>query len=142
MEKKINIITELIKEGQIVLIKNQFMGDKDGDDVAVYSGKIKTYKYPIGDKDGRKCRSLGRNDKGVIEFKYDEEGSTGEEMIYDYSLLGKNGGSYNFDEFDDISSWDIRIIDENHPKYDKNLSKSGKQFDQMLNIFGKMFGES
>ena len=136
MEKNIKSFTEL-KEGDLVLIKNPLVGD----DVAVVASVHESHKYPIT-SNGVKQRSLGHV-KGKLTFiSAKDEGCVGDEMILHYDLLGSfGGGSYSFKEIDDPSEWDIRLIDESHPKFDKKLANDGKSFSIMMGMFSKMFGE-
>lgn len=137
MEKAIKSFTEL-KEGDLVLIENPLISD----DVAVVSSVYKSHKYPITDSNGVKQRSLGHVDGKLKFVSAQEEGCVGNEMILHYDLLSNFGGaSYSFKEMDDPSEWNIRLIDESHPKYDKKLAKEGKMFSKMMDMVSKMFGE-
>lgn len=137
MEKAIKSFTEL-KEGDLVLVKNPLIND----DVAVVSCVHKSYKYPITDSNGVKQRSLGHVNGKLKFVSAQDEGCVGDEMILHYDLLSNfGGGSYSFKEIDDPSEWDIRLIDESHPKFDKKLAKQGESFSKMMGVFSKMFGE-
>lgn len=135
MEKQIKSFSEIEKAGQVVLIKNPIIGDND---VAVCSGIHETYKYPIGDSNGRKSRSLGRV-KNKLKFVYaDEVGDTGNEMIKEYFFTSNVAGDYTFKEDDDPTKWNVRLIDSKHKLYDKNFSKFGSKFDRMINMFASL----
>lgn len=138
MEKQIKSFSELGKEGQLVLISNPLLKD----DVAVLSSKHKSYKYPIGDSTN-KIKSRNTHVNGVLtNIKATDEGCKGDEMELEYTFLSNfGGGSYTFSESDDPTPWNIRIIDETHPKYDSKLSGEGQQFSNMMGMFSKMFGE-
>ncbi len=132
MEKRINKFKEL-KVGDVLLIDNPITKE----DVCVLSSIHETYKYPIGDKNGRKWYSKDVDNK-IIQIYADVNGENGDEMINEYCILSSKAGSYNFRE-DDDPIWNIRVIDKNHPKYDESLSKSGKEFGSMFDIINKMF---
>ena len=114
MEKTIKSFSELTKTGQLLLVDNPLIKS----DLVVFSTKHKTHKYPITDSNGRKCRSLGRVG-GSIQFEYaDQVGDTGKEMIWEYNFESSQSGSYTFKEDDSPLTWNFRLIDKSHPKYD------------------------
>lgn len=138
MEKPLKSFKELdsAEEGTLLLIDNPLVGEE----VAVVAFKMKELKYPFSDEKGRKSRSDGKN------FIYaDEENATGDEEIWVYELLGENGGNYSFKEDDDPTNWNIRMIDESHPKYNKNAVSAGKETADAMKIVSEMiskhFGE-
>jgi len=104
------------------------------DDVMVLSCVGTTHKYPISDKKGR-CRSLGHVN-GSLQFVYAaDEGCKGDEMIKEYDFISKLGASIHFIEGDDdLAQWNIRPIDENHPMYDKEMSKGGEFMGNFLGM--------
>lgn len=137
MEKAIKSFSELTKPGQLLLVDNPLIKD----DLVVFSTKHKTHKYPITDSTGRKCRSLGRVG-GSIHFEYaDQVGDTGKEMIWEYNFESSQAGSYTLKEDDSPLTWNFRLIDETHPKYDKKMASFGGQFHSMMGMISKMFGE-
>ncbi|HWY36546.1 MAG TPA: hypothetical protein VNX68_18025 [Nitrosopumilaceae archaeon] len=128
MEKKITTVDlPNLKVGQLFLVNAIF-----GEEVFVLSSIIETYKYPIGGSTGRKCRNK-RIDDVLTSIYADEQGETGNEMIMEYGFLGT--GSLTLDALDDFEVWNIRLIDEAHPKYNKVLSENGKQFSKILHMF-------
>ena len=138
MEKKIKSFNEL-KVGDLVLIESPasktFKG-KVEDDLCVVSSIIPTYKYPIGDQSGRKYYMKDR--KPVYA---DECGETGKEMINKLHLTSSTIGEYNFRE-DEEPIWNIRLIDETHPRWDSKFSNHGKKMDGIINMFGNLLGKS
>ena len=133
MEKKIKSFNEL-KVGDLVLIESPvsrtFKG-KVEDDLCVVSSIIPTYKYPIGDQSGRKFYMKNRQ-----PVYADECGDTGKEMINEWHLTSSIMGEYNFREDDDVI-WNIRLIDETHPKWNSKFSKHGKTMDSIIDMFAK-----
>lgn len=138
METKIKSFKELRKPGQVLLIDNPLIKD----DVCVLSSVMKTYKYPISDSAGRRHRMIDNKSGRVMPDYADQNGETGNEMIDEYSILSSKAGSYTFKEDDDPKLWNVRIISKDHPKYDKSIAKSGKQFGSMMNMMSKLFGEN
>jgi hypothetical protein len=137
MEVKIKSLEELTKAGQLLLMKSPF----GGDDIAVYSGKHKTYKYPIT-TDGRKARSLGYDQKKGFNYVFaDDSGDKGDEMIWQYDFLTKMGATVTLDECDDIKTWNFRLIDNTHAEYDEEFAKYGNNFASMLSLVSKSFGD-
>jgi hypothetical protein len=137
MEKTLKSFSELTKPGQLLLVDNPLIKD----DLVVFSTKHKTHKYSITDFNGRKCRSLGRVG-GSIQFEYaDQVGDTGKEMIWEYNFESSQSVSYTFKEDDSPLTWNFRLIDETHPKYDKKIASFGGQFHSMMGMMVKMFGE-
>lgn len=129
MEKQIKLFNEL-KPGDLLLIDNPLIKD----DVAVVSTIIDVHKYPISDSTGRK--SYMKDRKPVYA---DQNGETGNEMIKEYGISSSKAGDYNFreDDTDVIPLWNIRLIDNTHPKWDQKLSNSGKSMGKLFNLFGK-----
>jgi hypothetical protein len=130
MEKKI-IKSDLpnLKIGQLFLVDLPMLGE----DVFVLSSKIKIHKYSITNSAGRKCMNKRDITNRLYSVFADEEGDTGDEMIWQWGFTGL--GSLTIDQCDEIPNWNIRLIDKTHPKYDKKLAKSGKIFDKFLNLF-------
>lgn len=138
METKIKSFKELGRPGQVLLIDNPLVKD----DVCVLSSVMKTYKYAISDQSGRKYRMIDDPLTGRTKPDYaDQNGETGSEKIDEYCILSSKAGSYTFEEDADPTAWNIRIITKDHPKYDKNVAKSGKQFGSMMNMMKNIFGE-
>lgn len=129
METQIKSFKEIKKPGQLFLIDNPIMKD----DVVAFFGKLETYKYPIGDDKGNRCRSLGMVDGKLKFVNAKDENAVGDEMINEYTFVSENvGGNYTFLEDDDPTAWNIRIIDKKHPKYNKLLCDEGKMFAQQM----------
>lgn len=134
MEKKL-ISFKDVKVGEIFLIDNPLFEE----DVTVCASIMKVNKYPISEKNGRKLRMVDDSSNGRTKPEYaDEVGDKGDEMINEYTFLSSNVGDYMFKE-DDIPVWNIRQIDEEHPKYDKKLVKEGIGFHEMFSFFDKFF---
>lgn len=129
MEKQIKSFNEL-KPGDLLLIDNPLIKD----DVAVVSTIFDVHKYPISDSNGRK--SYMKDRKPVYA---DQNGETGDEMIKEWGISSSKAGDYNFreDDTDIITIWNIRLIDNTHPKWDQKLSNSGKSMGSLFNLFGK-----
>lgn len=123
-----------VKVGQQFLIDNPLLGE----DLVVCVSVIDSHKYSITSND-RKLRMIEDKTTGRTKPQYaDESGDNGDEMIKEYCFASSKMGDYTFDECDD-PCWNIRQIDETHPKYDKSLTSYANQFDSMLNMFAKMF---
>lgn len=137
MEKKLNSFTELTKPGQLLLVDNPLIKD----DLVVFSTKHKTHKYPIT-SNGRKLRNVSQPTGGIKPVYADTVGDTGNEMIWEYGFESSTAGSYTFDETDSPKGWNFRIIDENHPKYDKKFALYGNMMNNVMKMAAKMFGES
>lgn len=87
---------------------------------------IPTHKYPISDVGGGNKRRNYRDKSGTLKsITAEEEGCKGDEMIM-CTDIWLEGGSLHITEIDDIESFDIRKISEDHPKYDKEVAKGGK----------------
>jgi hypothetical protein len=134
MEKKIESFNEL-EVGNLVLIDNPLQKDSLASVTLIH----KTQKYPIIDSNGNRQRSLGRVNGSIQFVNAVDEGCTGDEKILEYNLNGF--GSYTFKEDDDPKAWNIRLIDNTHPKWDDKMSNGGKQFSNMMGFFAKMLGE-
>jgi hypothetical protein len=130
MEKQIKSFKEL-KLGDLVLIESPMTKE---DDICVVSSILPTHKYPISDV-GSSRRYYFKDRKPVYA---DECGDTGNEMIKEYGISSSKSGEYTFKE-DDEPIWNIRLIDNTHPKWDSSLSRNGKTSGRMLNMFGKFF---
>jgi hypothetical protein len=127
-----------IKPGQLALIDSPF--NRGTDDVIVCTCVMSVDKYCIT-MNGKRCRSLGRVDGVGIKFvTAEEEGCVGDEKVTEYNFTGSMGGSYTMKE-EDITDWNVRFIDKNHPKYDAELSEKGIEFGEMMGVFSKMFPE-
>ncbi len=135
MEKPIKSFTEL-KLGDLVLIESPIskMSGNTEDDLCVVTSIIPTHKYPISDV-GSTRKYFMRNRKPVYA---DECGDIGNEMIKEWGISSSVSGEYTFRE-DDEPIWNIRLIDETHPKWNSQLSKNGKASGKMLNMFSKLF---
>ncbi len=135
MERKIKSFNEL-KLGDLVLIESPMskmtLGETE-DDLCVVTSIIPTHKYPISDV-GSTRKYFIKDRKPVYA---DECGETGNEMIKEWGI-SSSVGEYTFRE-DDEPIWNIRLIDETHPKWDSQLSKNGKASGKMLNMLGKLF---
>lgn len=134
MEKEIKSFTEL-KAGDLVLIQSP-MSRITGipkDDLAVVTTIIPTHKYPIGDSTGRKL--FYRDRKAVYA---DEQGDTGDEMVMEYGITSSDAGEYTFRE-DDEPIWNIRLIDETHPRYDAGLARQGRMSGGVFDMLSKFF---
>ena len=132
METKIKSFTEL-KAGDLVLIESPMSRISGKDDLAVVSTIISVHKYCITDSTGRKL--FFRDRKAVYA---DECGDTGNEMIREFGISSSEHGEYTFRE-DDDPIWNIRLIDETHPRYDAKLAKNGKMSGNMFAIMEKLF---
>ncbi len=135
MEKPIKSFTEL-KLGDLVLIESPMskmtLGEPE-DDLCVVTSIIPTHKYPISDV-GSTRKYYIKDRKPVYA---DELGEVGNEMIKEWGI-SSSVGEYTFRE-DDEPIWNIRLIDETHPKWDSKLSRNGKASGKMLNMLGKLF---
>ena len=135
METKIKSFSEL-KAGDLVLIESP-MSRITGiikDDLAVVSTIISVHKYDIKDSTGRKL-FYNKDRKAVYA---DECGDTGNEMIREFGISSSEHGEYTFRE-DDDPIWNIRLIDETHPRYDAKLAKNGKMSGNMFAMMEKLF---
>ena len=73
----------------------------------------------------------------LVKVYAKDEGCVGDEMIDQYDFMGL--GSLTLDETDDITTiFNIRLIDKNHPKYNSDMAKNGKQLGDMISMFEKM----
>ena len=135
MEKQIKSFNEL-KLGDLVLIESPMskMSGNTEDDLCVVTSIIPTHKYPISDV-GSTRKYYIKDRKPVYA---DELGEIGNEMIKEWGISSSVGGEYTFRE-DDEPIWNIRLIDETHPRWDSKLSRNGKVSGKMLNMFGKLF---
>lgn len=111
------------------------------DSVFAFTGKYRDGKYNI-ESDGKRCRSLGRQDDGSIKFVFaEEEGCRGDETEWRYGFIGL--GSLEFDETDaqeTIDGFNLRLIDESHPQFDLNLQKNGMMMGKMFSGFESILG--
>ncbi len=135
MEKQIKSFNEL-KLGDLVLIESPMskMSGNTEEDLCVVTSIIPTHKYPISDV-GSTRKYYIKDRKPVYA---DELGEIGNEMIKEWGISSSVGGEYTFRE-DDEPIWNIRLIDETHPRWDSKLSRNGKVSGKMLNMFGKLF---
>lgn len=123
-----------VQVGQQFLIDNPLLGD----DLMVCLSVIDEYKYPIT-SNGRKLRMVEDKTTGRTKPQYaDESGDSGDEMIKGYCFASSKMGDYKFNECEG-PCWNIRQIDETHPRYDKSITSFANKFDGMLNMFAKMF---
>jgi hypothetical protein len=77
---------------------------------------------------------------GSIKFiNAEDEGCIGDEEQWTYDFVGETGGSYTFNEDDDPTDWNVKLIDKKHPKYNKEIESYGKQMSAMINKISKMF---
>ena len=132
METKIKSFTEL-KAGDLVLIESPMSRISGKDDLAVVSTIISVHKYCITDSTGRKL--FFRDRKAVYA---DECGDTGNEMIREFGISSSEHGEYTFRE-DDDPIWNIRLIDETHPRYDAKLAKNGRMSGNMFTMMENLF---
>jgi hypothetical protein len=138
-----NIELTKIKPGQQILIDNPFMKDA----VMVCICKCKEDKYPITNNDGVKQRSLGfvlptkEGDTGSIKFvSAKDEGCNPDDKIDVYDFIGSFGDSLTIKENEAeeiIKSFNIRLINKKHPKYDPTLNKYGKGINDMFKTMFK-----
>jgi hypothetical protein len=130
-ETIIKTIDELenLKPGQLILFKS-FTEDVLG----VFASKQQENKYPIIEN-GKKYRSDGYNSKTkkIKLISAASEGASGDEKIYEYTFLDEHGVSLTLDEHVDLKLWNIRLIDNTHPRYNNQLVKTGKEF---YTVFG------
>jgi hypothetical protein len=134
MEKQIQSFTEL-KVGDLVLIESPALNMRKGDivdDLCVVISITPTYKYPITDSNGRKFYMKDR------KAYYADEVADGIKMINQWCISSSTMGEYTFRE-DDKPIWNIRLIDETHPKWDSKFSKHGQTMYDMVNMLAKMF---
>ena len=134
MEKQIKSFSEL-HVGDLVLIESPVhkMSGNVIDDLCVVNSIIPTYKYPITEQSGRKCYMKDR-----IPYYADEIGDVGNEMIKEWSISSSIMGEYTFRE-DDKPIWNIRLIDESHPRYDSKFANHGKMMGGAISLLAKMF---
>ncbi len=136
-----------------ILIKNQedLKSLNPGDMVIVDSPSMKNepmvlvvkllvHKYPItivgGTLDGKKHYNKWKGKKLKSVFP-EENGDIGDEMIISYEFSG-DISTFTLSEIDEdkeILGWNIRKIDENHSKYDKDAVAEAKMFGEFLNKF-------
>jgi hypothetical protein len=98
---------------------------------------METYRYAITNSNGDRCRSLGRVNGSIKFVNAKDEGCSGDEMIFEVGLASKIAGNYTFNEDDDISTFNIRLIDNTHPKWDSKFSNYGKTFSYMIKMMEK-----
>jgi hypothetical protein len=125
-----------IKPGQEVLIDNPFMKDA----VMVCICKCKEDKYPITNSDGVKQRSLGRVEGSIKFVSAEDEGCNPDDKIDVYDFIGSLGDSLVIKENEAeeiIKSFNIRLIDKKHPKYDPTLGEYGKGMNDMFKTMFK-----
>lgn len=102
------------------------------DDLTAVSTIISVHKYCITDSTVRKL--FFRDRKAVYA---DECGDTGNEMIREFGISSPEHGEYLREDDDPI--WNIRLIDETHPRYDAKLAKNGKLSGNMFAMMEKLF---
>lgn len=130
MEQLVKSFDEL-KSGDVVLVPFPLTGK---DIVGSVSAILKSYKYPISDVGGGNKRRNYRDKNGnLCSITAKEEGCKGDEMMMTTDIW-LDGGSMHVTELDDIESFNIRKISEDHPMYNKNLAEEG-------NFFGSLFGK-
>lgn len=133
MEEKVTSIDQL-NVGDTVLV-DVFMKNMFG----VVFSKDKEDKYCITDSEGRRCRSLGRQEDGSVGFvTAEEEGCTGDELQERVDILLEHGNG-SFKEDDDLTPWNIRKIDKKHPLYDKKMARNAKIFIRGYKTVMRMF---
>lgn len=121
-----------MKSGDLVLVALPLTGE---DIVGTVTSIIPTHKYPISDVGGGNKRRNYRDENGTLcTITAEEEGCKGDEMIM-CTDIWLEVGSLHVKEIDDIESFNIRKISEDHPKYDKKAAKGGKM---MGDFFGAM----
>ena len=52
-----------------------------------------------------------------------------------FYFISEYGASLMVDKQETIDGFDVRLIDESHPKWNAELSKHGKQLGEMMNMF-------
>jgi hypothetical protein len=135
MENKILNINEL-SSGDIILLKTP-MGD---DTLASVIGIHPTIKYPIRDGNGNNPYRTKRDQDGkMIIITPESEGGSDDDKINEVSIMF-HGGSCMVDETDTLSDFNIRLISEDHPKYDKVQSDNANKISDMINMFANAFG--
>ena len=118
---------EDFKSGDVVLVRVPMFPE---DSVGTVTAITPTDKYPFTEsKSGKKGRMENRK-----TIYAEDEGCTGDEMIKELDIWIE-GGSVHITEMDDIESFNVRRISEDHPKYDKDIAKAGSM---MGNIFSEM----
>lgn len=130
MEEKINSVLEL-NEGDCVLIESPFGGDMFGHVSMVHQ----THKYCISDKNGK--LRYGDNHQVIRPI---DEGCTGNEKIKAIDIIAEVG-SFNFSEDKELTTWNVRRIDKNHTKYNKDIAKGGDMLSNIMNLFKGIYPE-
>jgi len=127
------LITDLPKLviGESQVISNIFIKNS----VHILVSISKTAMYPIIRSDGKKCRSLG-----VIngEIKYatpEEDGFDPNYEENEYFFIGQIGDTLSLSDSsakETISSFNIRKIDKDHPRYDNKLKHENETMIKLL----------
>jgi len=139
MEIRIQSLSEITEPGTIVLIDTPLKKDTL---FVVSLIDRESVRYPIT-IDGKKLRSIGRQDDGKIKFiTPEEDGCTGDELRIDYHFESDGMSSTLNEDNCNLKQSNIRIITEKHPLYNKNLSNYGRDAHNMMNIFANAWEKS
>lgn len=92
---------------------------------------FKTIKYPFKGKDGsmKRCERI---DGKAVYINAEDEGCVGNEKMLQVEII-ISGGSISINELDNVESFNISVIDDIHPLFDKKIAKSN-YFFKLLNL--------
>lgn len=127
------LITDLSKlvVGESQIISDIFIKNS----VHVLVSISKKAMYPIIRANGQKCRSLGVIDGEIKYVTPKEDGFDPDYEENEYFFIGQIGDTLFLSDSnakETISSFNIRKIDKDHPRYDNKLKHENKAMIKLL----------